>query len=187
MNGACGNASFLTKSEHADAACPLGIPQPGQKKLGAEAWTRPIRSRRPKGGGGKNTEPHHSSHGEATNPCQQGDQPRDGAVYGVQHQVRPAVVWRFSGGPLRSMPLGSPLHERMYGDLWQKPSGSKESSDVHGRPVMLLANGAVGQRSDFRLELLEACIQANCGHTDYPVFPTSPHHLSARNFRVQLV
>ena len=50
---------------------------------------------------------------DATNPCQQGDQPRDGAVYGVQHQVRPALVWRFSGGPLRSMPLGSLLHERM--------------------------------------------------------------------------
>ena len=50
---------------------------------------------------------------DATNPCQQGDQPRDGAVYGVQHQVRPALVWRFSGGPLRSMPLGSLLHEGM--------------------------------------------------------------------------
>ena len=50
---------------------------------------------------------------DATNPCQQGDQPRDGAVYGVQHLVQPALVWRFSGGPLRSKPQGSLLHERM--------------------------------------------------------------------------
>ena len=29
---------------------------------------------------------------DVTNPCQHGDQPCDGAVYGVQHQVRPALV-----------------------------------------------------------------------------------------------
>ena len=29
---------------------------------------------------------------DVTNPCQQEDQPRDGAVYGVQHQVRPTLV-----------------------------------------------------------------------------------------------
>ena len=43
---------------------------------------------------------------------QQADQPRDRAVYGVQHQVRPALVWKLSGGPQRSTPPRSPLHEK---------------------------------------------------------------------------
>ena len=35
--------------------------------------------------------------------------------------------------------------------------------------MKLLANGAVGQRHDFRPELLEACIQAIPARTGYPV------------------
>lgn len=53
--------------------------------------------------------------------------------------------------------------------------------------MTLLANGAVGRSSDFRLEPLEACTQATREHTEYPVGLPSPHYLCARNCRVELV
>ena len=53
--------------------------------------------------------------------------------------------------------------------------------------MTLLANGAVGRSSDFRLEPLEACTQAIREHTEYPVGLPSPHYLCARNCRVELV
>lgn len=53
--------------------------------------------------------------------------------------------------------------------------------------MTLLAHGAVGRSSDFRLEPLEACTQSIREHTEYPVGLPSPHYLCARNCRVELV
>ena len=67
--------------------------------------------------------------------------------------------------PQRSKPRGSPLREKVEGDLRQKPGGSSVSIDLYGK-----ARDVAGlQRHDFGPEMLEARVQAICVHTDWPV------------------